>query len=139
MIKPKTKKNLFLNTAISGEVMVGIFDEAGLVKKKSAGKSDKLLAMVDKIMKNKKIAPKDLYGIAVVSGPGSFTAVRQGIVAANMLGSLFRIPVVGIRLDEFGNDDELMTISRAKMKKAVPASRAAPFYGGEPNITKSKH
>lgn len=127
-----------MNTSVFGEVSVAVVKEDGMTKETRQGKSDNLLAMVDKILKKRKIFPESLRGIAVVSGPGSFTAVRQGVVAANTLGFLFGIPAVGVRLDEFGNDDELMTIISRKIAKARPGDNVVPFYGREPNITKPR-
>lgn len=104
----------------------------------STAKSDKLLLLIDKILKNGKVEPKGLGGIIVVAGPGSFTAVRQGVVAANALGFFLKVPVVSLRGDEFVGDRDLLKIGYEKMKKAKVGELALPFYGHEPNITMPK-
>lgn len=41
------------------------------------------------------IAPRDLAWVAVVTGPGSFTSLRLGVVVARTLGQQLAIPVFG--------------------------------------------
>ncbi len=134
----KQKIILFINTAVPGEVSAGLSDGKKITHKKAKGNSDKLLVLVDQVLRANKIGPESIGGIAVISGPGSFTAVRQGIVATNALGFLLRIRVVGIRIGEFKNDRELFMVAGSKMVKARVGETVLPFYGGKPNITKPK-
>jgi tRNA A37 threonylcarbamoyladenosine modification protein TsaB len=129
---------LIINTAVFGEIFIAISDGEKMVKERKKANSDELLILADRILVKNKIKPEDIGRIAVVSGPGSFTAVRQGVMAANALGFLLQIPVVGIRLDEFKGSDELIAIIDSRMKKAKVGETVLPFYGGEPNITKPK-
>jgi tRNA A37 threonylcarbamoyladenosine modification protein TsaB len=138
MKRGKKKFILFINTVVFGEILVGLFGGESVMQKKIKGNSDKLLVLIDKILEKNKIKPEDINGIAVVSGPGSFTAVRQGVLAANALGFFLRIPVAGIRLDEFKGDNELIAIIEGRMKKTRVGETVLPFYGGEPNITKPR-
>jgi tRNA threonylcarbamoyladenosine biosynthesis protein TsaB len=58
--------------------------------------SEKLLPMVDCILKEVGMAKKEIEGITVSIGPGSFTALRVGISTAKGLAFSLEIPVVGV-------------------------------------------
>ncbi len=138
-MKNNKKLVFFINTVVSGEISVRVFGGTKKMEMRVSGKSDKILVLADKFFKKNNFKLEDLSGIAVLSGPGSFTALRQGIVAANALSYILEIPVVGIRLDEFSNDDELITVINKKIKKAKTGEIVLPFYGGEPNITRQRN
>ena len=70
-----------------------------------------LLASVDGILRSSGLESRDLLGIGVAVGPGSFTGVRVGMATAKGLGYALRIGVAGI--------STLEAIARA-------AARAAP-------------
>jgi tRNA threonylcarbamoyladenosine biosynthesis protein TsaB len=55
--------------------------------------SEKLLIEVEKILNGQL---RNLEGIAVISGPGSYTGLRVGIATANALGYSLNLPVVEI-------------------------------------------
>ena len=76
---------------------------------------------------------KKLDGICVVAGPGSFTAVRTGVLIANLIARLDRIPLYGIAAAQAQDLDGLY---RDLAAGAVPTSGyVAPTYTSEPNIT----
>lgn len=140
-LKTKSKmKNLILmiNTTAENEITIFLFDGYKTVKDAACGQKDKLLSFIDKVMQKNKKKIWNVGGIVIVSGPGSFTAVRQGAVVANTLGFALRIPVVGVRLDEFKDDNEFLKVGLEKLKRAKVGEIVFPFYGREPNITKSK-
>lgn len=58
-------------------------------------KSQVVLLLIDKVLKENKIALKDLTGIEVNLGPGSFTGLRVGVSVANALSYSLKIPVNG--------------------------------------------
>ncbi len=55
-----------------------------------------LMPAIDKLLKDAGLSCQDLEGIAVSSGPGSFTGLRIGISTAKGLAQGLKIPVVGI-------------------------------------------
>lgn len=74
--------------------------------------SQVLLPLIEKILKKNKIGYKqslktsskdsifkDLKGIEVETGPGSFTGLRVGVSVANALGYSLGIPVNGKKLE----------------------------------------
>ena len=61
--------------------------------------SQALLPAIAKILKKNKIQFKDLTGVEVATGPGSFTGTRVGCAIANAMGFALNIPVNG-KLDK---------------------------------------
>lgn len=61
--------------------------------------SQVLLSLVSKILDLEKMDFKDLDGIEVETGPGSFTGLRVGVSVANALGFALDIPVNGKKLE----------------------------------------
>lgn len=57
--------------------------------------SQVLLPLIKKILKQEKLDYKDLKGIEVETGPGSFTGLRVGASIAQALGFVLNIPVNG--------------------------------------------
>ena len=82
---------------------------------------------------------KNLQGIATIIGPGPFTALRIGVIIANTMAYILKIPAVGIKLDEFKNTKELIELSYKKLIKVKPNEILLPFYDKEPNITFKKN
>ncbi|MCK4648284.1 tRNA (adenosine(37)-N6)-threonylcarbamoyltransferase complex dimerization subunit type 1 TsaB [bacterium] len=58
--------------------------------------TSRLMPTIDRVLKDASFAIKDLDGIAVSLGPGSFTGLRIGIATAKGLAQGLNIPVVGI-------------------------------------------
>ncbi|PKL72297.1 hypothetical protein CVV26_02135 [Candidatus Kuenenbacteria bacterium HGW-Kuenenbacteria-1] len=106
--------------------------------KRNYHQTEKLLPFIDKLFKKNKRKIQDLKGIAIIIGPGPFTALRIGIIIANTMAYVLKIPIAEIKLNEFKNTKELIELSYKKFKKAKLGKIAIPFYGKEPNIT-SKH
>ncbi|MBI2596831.1 tRNA (adenosine(37)-N6)-threonylcarbamoyltransferase complex dimerization subunit type 1 TsaB [Candidatus Daviesbacteria bacterium] len=58
-----------------------------------------LLPLIEKILKELNLVYKDLKGIEVETGPGSFTGIRVGVSVANTLAYSLNIPVNGEKLE----------------------------------------
>lgn len=58
--------------------------------------SEKILPMIDEILKNSGYTIDDVELIAVSKGPGSFTGVRIGIATAKGLAFAKNVPIVGV-------------------------------------------
>lgn len=58
--------------------------------------SQRLMPMVDRLLRDCRAVPGDLGGIAVTCGPGSFTGIRIGVATARGLAQGLGIPVVGV-------------------------------------------
>lgn len=58
--------------------------------------SDRLLPVVQRVLADAQIEIKDVAGIAVVSGPGSFTGLRIGVAIAKGLAYALKKPLIGV-------------------------------------------
>lgn len=58
-----------------------------------------LLPLIEKILKQNSLDYRDLKGIEVTTGPGSFTGLRVGVSVANSLGYSLGIPVNGKEIE----------------------------------------
>ncbi len=61
--------------------------------------SQVLLPLIEKILEQEKLDFKDLKGIEVETGPGSFVGLRVGVSMANTLGFALGIPVNGKKIE----------------------------------------
>ncbi|NLM52268.1 MAG: tRNA (adenosine(37)-N6)-threonylcarbamoyltransferase complex dimerization subunit type 1 TsaB [Firmicutes bacterium] len=58
--------------------------------------SERLLPLIAAVLEDAGVKPKELDGIAVAAGPGSFTGLRIGVVTAKALGQALELPLCGI-------------------------------------------
>lgn len=72
---------------------------------------------------------KDVSGIGVFRGPGSFTGLRIGLTVANTLAGSLSIPVVGAEDDNW-RDTALQRLSEGQNDQI-----ALPYYKTDANIT----
>lgn len=106
---------LHINTKDQKHVEVSLKKDGKVVKSLSEENeygSQALLPLIEKILKQEKLeykqslktSPKssvykDLEGIEVETGPGSFTGLRVGVSVANALGFSLGIPVNGKKME----------------------------------------
>ncbi|OGY49664.1 MAG: tRNA (adenosine(37)-N6)-threonylcarbamoyltransferase complex dimerization subunit type 1 TsaB [Candidatus Buchananbacteria bacterium RIFCSPHIGHO2_02_FULL_39_17] len=129
---------LIINTADEKKVFLGLINKGELMVKKDFlaqyRQAEKLLIEINNLLKAKSYQLKTLTAIAVIAGPGPFTAIRIGIITANTFGWALKIPVIGITLIEFKNEDNLIQVINKKIKQAKTGDVVEPFYGQEPSI-----
>ena len=83
---------LYIDTSDSLETKVGLDNKIYKFETKDH-KSQKLLFLIDKILKKNKKSIKDISEIKVNLGPGSFTGLRVGLSVANTLSWALDIPI----------------------------------------------
>jgi tRNA threonylcarbamoyladenosine biosynthesis protein TsaB len=97
------KKIVFIDTSNNKEVTVSLkLDEREFVVSKALDhrKAQVVLPMIEALLKEHDLHLKDLAGIEVNVGPGSFTGLRVGVTIANTLGYLLQIPINGKKIGE---------------------------------------
>ncbi len=72
-------------------------------------------------------------GICVISGPGSFSSIRIGVLYANLLARLFEKSLVGVRVEE--SLDLVHLAQNLDDKTWSSQAYVAPVYDAEPSIT----
>lgn len=97
------------------------------------GATHRILSAVRRLAKN----TGSIAGIVVAQGPGSFTAVRMGVVVANAVAFGLHIPIAGVRVSA--------QIRPSRRSLALPASVTPrqrgiilPLYDQPPSITRRK-
>lgn len=84
-------------TAVAG---VALVNEDGVAAARSVSGSRshsvRLLPMIRDVLAEAGVRPRDLAGVAVSVGPGSFTGVRIGVVCARTLARLWGLPLAAV-------------------------------------------
>lgn len=63
-------------------------------------KSEAVLPLIDKLLKENNLVIEEIDEIKVNEGPGSYTGVRVGAAIANVLGFILKIPINGKKIGE---------------------------------------
>jgi tRNA threonylcarbamoyladenosine biosynthesis protein TsaB len=94
---------LTIDTSNNKEVVVCLKIDSKVFEKRQIPdhrKAQLVLPFVEELLKEHDLKLKDITGIEVNQGPGSFTGLRVGITIANTLGWLLNIPVNGKKVGE---------------------------------------
>lgn len=93
---------LYINTEDAELIEVTLKKEGktilSLTDKNKFG-SQVLLPLIQRLLKEAKVDFKDLKGVEVATGPGSFTGIKVGASVANALGFSLGIPVNGKKIE----------------------------------------
>lgn len=81
-------------------VGAGIAAENGILAEctvsMKAAQSEKLIALVDDVLKKAKIKIEDIDAVAVTTGPGSYSGLRGGLATAKGLVESLDIPIISV-------------------------------------------
>ena len=136
---------LFINNLSYNKIFLAVFknkslkDLVWLNLLKKSNKSENILIGINKLFLKANINIKNINGIIVVNGPGSFTSIRIGLSVANTIAWLLDIPVTGVKLTQGKDNQELINKGIKLLLKTKKSQIIKPFYGKEPNITVKKH
>lgn len=122
---------LYIDTHESGVLRFALLKKGGKAKLRSLlGRGQKLLPKISPYL-------DELEGVFCVAGPGSFSAIRIGVLDANLIARLKKIPLVGL---EFHGDQETLDKAQQKLDTNgfIATEYLAPIYDAEPNITLPK-
>ena len=93
---------LVIDTKDRNVIKVSLKKEGEVIKSLSEENkygSQVLLSLISKLLNLEKMIFKDLEGIEVETGTGSFTGLRVGVSVANALGFSLNIPVNGKKIE----------------------------------------
>jgi len=88
-----------------------------------------ILTTIKTLLDKNNLDYKDIEGVIIYSGPGSFTGLRIGFSVGNSLSYGLKIPIVSTNESNWIKDG----ISRLKNKESDYV--AVPYYGQEPHVT----
>lgn len=95
--------------------------------------SEQLIQRSDLMLHDSGFSKKDLKGVAVNIGPGSYTGVRIGVTTANSIAFALNIPIIKIS----NQKDVEKELKKTKFEK-VFSSPVLPIYHYPPHITKKR-
>ena len=90
---------LSINTSESDITIVSLAGKQRKFETKKH-KSQKLLELIDQVLKEEEKSLKSLTEIEVNLGPGSFTGLRVGVSVANALAWALKIPINGKKVGQ---------------------------------------
>ncbi|MBU1036675.1 tRNA (adenosine(37)-N6)-threonylcarbamoyltransferase complex dimerization subunit type 1 TsaB [Patescibacteria group bacterium] len=132
---------LLINSSQTDLIQLKLISENKIVdqseNREKFRQSELLLGMIDKLLQKNKVSLKSLKCLAVVSGPGAFSALRLGVATANAMAWTLSVPVIELSVSQ-ANSHSLFKIINQKSKKIKVFKSIIPKYGKEPNITVAK-
>lgn len=87
---------LYIDSSVTHKTIVSLSvtgKRYELTSEMNASKSQAILPLVDRLLKQAELQMADITDISVHTGPGSYTGLRVGIAIANMMGVLLGVPV----------------------------------------------
>lgn len=96
---------LYIDTTNNKEIIVRLTvdgKEYEIKQEISFNRGQVALPLVEQLLQEHNLTPRDLQAVEVNAGPGSFTGVRVGVAIANALSFALQIPVNGITFKENG-------------------------------------
>lgn len=111
----------------------GIYDSGKgvLVASKSEmlgkGHAERLMPMIDEVLREAGLTLKDMIRIGVTIGPGSFTGIRVGVAAARGFALSLGIPAVGVTTLQVVAEQVLEIDPPAPIVAAIDAGRDEIF------------
>ncbi len=89
-------------------------------------------AKIRELLRSQDHSLKDIQGIAVYKGPGSFTGLRIGISVANTLADSLNVPIVGTSGEQWAAD------ATGELAQGSDQRVVLPDYGAPARTTKPR-
>lgn len=132
LLLPRRAMILVIDT--SGPVCAaGIYDAGAnvLVASKSEmlgkGHAERLIPMIDEVLREAGRALKDMTRIGVTTGPGSFTGIRVGVAAARGFALSLGIPAIGVTTLQVVAEQVIEIVPPAPVAALIDAGRDEIF------------
>ena len=123
---------LLIDNSVFPEIKLYLYDGQNWEKKtyKANRRDNPLLKFVDGFLEVSKLSIKDIEGMAVVVGRGSFTSTRIATTLANTLIFALKIPAVAV------NEVNLERLAKIFSNKKFKNNKnyLSATYSGKPNI-----
>lgn len=120
-----------------GWITIGVRRNDGVTQwKRVDARPEQFLNSVLHLLKSWKVGLDDLTSVAVVTGPGSFTALRDSLTIANTIAYARSLPVASLTAKP--TDEDAVVMERLTKARTRTAAWAVPRYGAPANITKAK-
>lgn len=94
--------------------------------------SDTILVKIKMLLEKHSYSFDNINGVVIYKGPGSFTGLRIGFSVANTLAYSLNCNIVATSGEDWLKNGLSLVGEKDSPKQVFP------FYGAEPNITKSK-
>ena len=137
---PKTKSRawyLLIDSSRRDHLTLKLFSAADVKIFSGSIKTHSIIEILDTFLKLK-LALARIRGIAVVHGPGSFSALRSGMIISQLMARYYDIPIMGVSADA-ASDLRGLIKRFQKLKSDAPRRMLKPQYGKLPNITVPHH
>jgi len=95
--------------------------------------SSTLLGVIRDELAKQRAEFKDIGGVLVFRGPGSFTGLRIGITVANTIAHSLGQPIVGV-----ADENQWLERGLERLKQGENDQLVLPEYGAEAHITQQK-
>ncbi len=125
---------IYIDARERGFVVLGLLDAESSKLKRLHVPLGGLVKVLQKYFT--KSALESAQGIIVINGPGPFSSIRTGVLAANLLSRILRIPLYAV--SGSGKIDISTLLRDVASGHIKPVKYAEPIYDAEPNITISK-
>lgn len=107
-------------------------DKAHFVWEAHRSLASTLLTTILQFLSQQGVKPKELEGLIVFTGSGSFTGLRIGATVMNALAYSHGLPIA------VGEKDDWIKTGIQNLASAQPGNYVIPTYDREPNITKPR-
>lgn len=122
---------LGIDTRTNGHSVVSWVEGEYIEAIQVEGKAARALPVLARLVEDRK---EGVEGILVASGPGTFSAIRTGVLYANLCARLLKIPLIELTEEETTNHyPQIIRSYHAGTRLA--SVYVSPIYDREPNIT----
>jgi len=129
---------LYFNAQDFNKLVLGFFDKK-IKLKKFETEPNLFLQTITNFFDTNKVDFQKVKGIAIVTGPGSFTALRSILSIVNTILLVQKIKVIEIKNETDLDDEKLFNQAVVKFKKGIGSTKfIRPHYNKEPNISFAK-
>ena len=123
---------LVIDTRVNGHSVAAWIEGEHKEVLQIEGKAARVLVSLARICESHK---KQIEGIMIAAGPGTFSAVRTGVLYANLMARLLHVPLLSLSEEEAPETHWAEVIRAFQTGQRAASSYVAPMYDREPNIT----